>query len=346
MFEYCPKCRAKIEGNPKFCPECGNPLSKTKEKMKFPSKKVWIISGIVIVVIVVVFASLYVYSSGMIQSGTDYHNNLGSEITPPVNQKPAGYISPSQTFGNAPLTTNFEWIGSDPDGFISTYQWNFGDAHTSNEKAPTYTFTNPGTYTVSVTVTDNEGETDNDTTIILVYEPVNQEPPEPITEISLTPIDDSYIALDNPDLNHGNDGSLFVRHLLSLYYQYEDVSFLKFDITQLESTITIKSAVLKLYVDFINTPGTVSVHRCSDNSWSEDTITWNNAPSYSSNSEDSQYINSDGKWVEWNVTNYLKDTISYNRQITFVFSISGDEGSVDFDSKDYRRVPVLEIDWE
>ena len=70
MFEYCPKCKAKIEGNQKFCPECGNPLSKTKEKIKSPSKKVLIISGIAIVVIIIVFASLYVYSSGMIQSNT------------------------------------------------------------------------------------------------------------------------------------------------------------------------------------------------------------------------------------------------------------------------------------
>lgn len=84
MFENCPKCGEKIEGNPKFCPECGNPLSKNKEKIKSPGKKVWIISGIAIVVITIIFASLYVYSSGMIQSN-NYTNTVGNNNSQTAN---------------------------------------------------------------------------------------------------------------------------------------------------------------------------------------------------------------------------------------------------------------------
>jgi len=48
------------------------------------------------------------------------------------------------------------------------------------------------------------------------------------------------------------------------------------------------------------------------------------------------------------VTEYLSDTISFNRKITFVLSIGDNEGSLNFDSKDYSlgETPVLEIDWE
>ncbi|MDI6752093.1 MAG: clostripain-related cysteine peptidase, partial [bacterium] len=48
----------------------------------------------------------------------------------------------------------------DPDGGeIVSYNWNFGDGNSGQEKIGTHTYSKPGTYTVTLTVTDNDGLT-------------------------------------------------------------------------------------------------------------------------------------------------------------------------------------------
>ena len=53
---------------------------------------------------------------------------------------------------------------SDPDGSITSYDWNFGDSNTGTGMNPTHTYAQDGTYTVTLTVTDNDGATDTTTT--------------------------------------------------------------------------------------------------------------------------------------------------------------------------------------
>ena len=55
---------------------------------------------------------------------------------------------------------------SDPDGTISTYEWNFGDGGTATGATPTHTYTSAAgsPFTVSLTVTDNQGGTGTATT--------------------------------------------------------------------------------------------------------------------------------------------------------------------------------------
>lgn len=64
---------------------------------------------------------------------------------------------------------------SDPDGTISVYAWDFGDGSgTDNGATPTYTFTEPGTYTVTLTVTDDSGtcsSNDSDALIVTINQP-------------------------------------------------------------------------------------------------------------------------------------------------------------------------------
>jgi PKD repeat protein len=50
----------------------------------------------------------------------------------------------------------------DPDGSITSYDWDFGDGslHGSGQTA-THTYATPGPYTVTLTVTDNDGATDS-----------------------------------------------------------------------------------------------------------------------------------------------------------------------------------------
>jgi len=81
-------------------------------------------------------------------------------VNPLVNQPPViSNITGAQT-SFKPLIGTFSETSSDSDGFISQWDWNFGDGQvfsTTNIalKNPKHTYTNPGTYTVSLTVTDD-----------------------------------------------------------------------------------------------------------------------------------------------------------------------------------------------
>ena len=55
--------------------------------------------------------------------------------------------------GAAPLPVAFDVEATDPDGDDLSYAWDFGvagtDADTSDQRAPAYTYAQPGTYTAS-----------------------------------------------------------------------------------------------------------------------------------------------------------------------------------------------------
>jgi len=56
-------------------------------------------------------------------------------------------------------TVAFTAAGTDTDGTIASYLWNFGDGTTSNLANPQHVFATAGGQTVTLTVTDNEGAT-------------------------------------------------------------------------------------------------------------------------------------------------------------------------------------------
>jgi PKD repeat protein len=74
-------------------------------------------------------------------------------------------ISASPTSGTTPLTVSFS---SQVSGGVSpySYSWTFGNGDSSNDANPTYTYSNPGTYTATLTVTDSSGSQASATTTI------------------------------------------------------------------------------------------------------------------------------------------------------------------------------------
>jgi len=81
-------------------------------------------------------------------------------VIPLVNQAPIiSNITGTQT-SFKPLVGKFTETSSDPDGFITQWDWNFGDGHTFSTtdpalKNPTNIYLFPGTYRVTLTVTDD-----------------------------------------------------------------------------------------------------------------------------------------------------------------------------------------------
>jgi hypothetical protein len=94
------------------------------------------------------------------------------------NLPPTALPMADPTGGPAPLTVSFIATGTDSDGEIVEYYWYFDDGSTSNEKDPTHTFQDIGTYDVQLTVTDDDDAEDTATIRINVTEKSDDvEPP-------------------------------------------------------------------------------------------------------------------------------------------------------------------------
>lgn len=78
--------------------------------------------------------------------------------------------------GNSPLFVIFNGVTSTGD--IDSYEWFFGDGHSSSGSVANHTYNSVGTYIATLTVTDTSGSTDQDTVTINVTDsPENINPP-------------------------------------------------------------------------------------------------------------------------------------------------------------------------
>ncbi|HXG91540.1 MAG TPA: endonuclease/exonuclease/phosphatase family protein [Blastocatellia bacterium] len=98
-------------------------------------------------------------------------STLGGSTQTPANQPPQVTISATPTSGTVPLAVNFTSNATDPDGYIASYSWSFGDGQTSTAVNPTNIYRSAGTYTARLTVTDNAGAQASVSTVITVTAP-------------------------------------------------------------------------------------------------------------------------------------------------------------------------------
>lgn len=118
---------------------------------------------------IVLSPSTYFYSSpGALKNDSVI---LASTIGATANQPPQVSISASTTSGVSPLSVSFSSSASDPDGYITSYAWSFGDGNVSTISNPTDVYLNPGTYTARLTVTDNAGVSSSASVQIAVNSP-------------------------------------------------------------------------------------------------------------------------------------------------------------------------------
>ena len=92
----------------------------------------------------------------------DFDGGTIRRIAYSANQPPIASATGSPTNGPAPLTVNFNGSGSsDPEGGPLTYGWDLdGDGAFDDSTAvqPTYTYTQPGTYSARLRVTDDQNQ--------------------------------------------------------------------------------------------------------------------------------------------------------------------------------------------
>ncbi len=130
------------------------------------------------------------------------------------NQLPTVSLTANPSVGVAPLGVELYASANDPDGSITSYEWDFdGDNATdlsTTSDSTTFTFENPGTYSVTVTVYDSAGTHASDSITISVTDPNKDTDNDGISDanegiISGTDTDSDGIP-DYKDMDSDNDG--------------------------------------------------------------------------------------------------------------------------------------------
>jgi hypothetical protein len=157
------------------------------------------------------------------------------------------------------------------------------------------------------------------------------------TELNLNPVEDAYVNSDHPDSNSGDSSYLYAR-----FWDYDytpDVrrnSYLKFNLSVVPTDVNIVYAKLELYCwnAWSPTPN-VGVHYCADSSWNETDITWNNAPSFSSEPTCVVSVLDDGQWYAWDIDEDVKAALD-DGMLTMVLKVQnvGDSFESSFYSKE------------
>ena len=128
---------------------------------------------------------------------------------PPPNIPPVA----SFDFAATGLTVNFTESSTDPDGFIVSWSWNFGDGNSSAQQHPAHTYDTANTYIVTLTVTDNEGATGSTGKIVVVQPGPggtfgNFTEVTPLDSLFVTPQDEDFWVATTAAADFDGDGDL------------------------------------------------------------------------------------------------------------------------------------------
>src|SRR5262245_34906331 len=94
-------------------------------------------------------------------------------------QPPRAALNVAPGSGDAPLRVELTGSGSDPDGSLVGYAWDFGDGTTGTGLKTSHVYAKPGRYQVRFTVTDDDGLTASATGAVDALAEVSAQPPTP-----------------------------------------------------------------------------------------------------------------------------------------------------------------------
>lgn len=115
-------------------------------------------------------------------------------------------------------------------------------------------------------------------------------------------------------------------------------SWLKFSVP---SGLTIEKAELYLYLNSLAFPDytNITVQGSANTTWTEETITWNNQPSYNASFLDSKIVYADEIWYSWDVT----ANVTSGSTSTFVMIAVTYHPMACFDDKEHDNSPYLKL---
>jgi uncharacterized repeat protein (TIGR02543 family) len=170
-------------------------------------------------------------------------------------------------------------------------------------------------------------------TVLVVLSFLSVQPVESIST-NLYPSADSWVEYNYPNNNHGTESTLHVQTLCGAKRAY-----LKFDLSSIPAGQAISSAILRLYCSyaFYSSIVEVDAHATGD-SWSEGTITWNNAPSVGALIAANPAVGVAGYYYSWDITSYIAAEYAGDKIASVVLKFpqesTGDARHRDFYSKE------------
>lgn len=166
--------------------------------------------------------------------------------------------------------------------------------------------------------------------------------PAPSCDTVLSPTADTYVRSGAAaDTNYGSLNEFVVKAGGSSYMRK---AYLQFDLSDI-SGYTAQQARLKLFVNETQNNATVPLyaHAVGDNSWQEETLTWNTQPVTGGTIASGEAIT--GEWVTFNVTDYVNTQIN-NQAVSFMlYDDAITNLKIDINSREAASLnPVLEVD--
>jgi hypothetical protein len=219
------------------------------------------------------------------------------------NDAPISSLTQTESFGTNPI--GILQLGENTSGL--TYNVAFDDVTVSANVTPTGTPTQTATATStsSPTASATPSQTSTPTATSTSTATATQTSGVGGT-FTFTPTADAYVYSINPTTNFG--GLTVLRADASPDMR----SYLRFNLQGL--TGTVKRATLRVFANSASTSG-ITIYGVSDNTWTESTITYNNAPPIGSPIGSFRPVSA-GSWVSIDLTAYLTGAGIYNLALT------------------------------
>lgn len=108
-----------------------------------------------------------------------------------------------------------------------------------------------------------------------------------------------------------------------------------FELSSIPPNATLNTAKLLLHPEYVSQTTTVGAYYCPNNSWDENEIVWNNAPTFASNPTDTFTCTYAGEWYSCDFTSEVESSLNTG-EITMVLRVenSGDSYSTRFPSRE------------
>ncbi len=165
-------------------------------------------------------------------------------------------------------------------------------------------------------------------------------------QVEFVPSADTYTELWTPFTNYG--GQYYLRISFSEYGPM--IVWLKFNMSHVPDGAVVDNATLKIFPTAVGVTHSVSVYYCSNNSWDEYTINYDNQPSYS-DAQDTTLVSTPNQWYSWNVTGAVREALNESNtsgMLTLVLDEYRNDYSSDqlqIVSREYGARVTLYVHW-
>lgn len=165
--------------------------------------------------------------------------------------------------------------------------------------------------------------------------------------------DDTHVDSTNPDSTLGTQKYLDIELYDDASTSYQQMIWLKFSLVDVPDGVEFNQATLDMYAWFTDGNLVVNAYFCSDNSWSESKLTYQNMPVYNINSICSTVVDKSEAWYSWNIIEAVRN--AYNNGAKFVTIVlnepkSSSQNSIYLYSKETPSLvtdvsPKLTLSW-